>query len=233
VKIYLLTLFLITTILLGKSNKNEDLKKDVKIQSQKMEKEKDINAINVIQKKIIQNKNKVELFPAFGMSINDQFMQTFSFSGGLGFHFEETFSLEIFGGYVPKTYYKDAARDLPRDANLMPELSDIKYFVDLNFLWSPISGKFSFLDWTILYFEFYLTSGAGYIVTNNSETMSFNVGIGQKYYLSSWLAFRFEIKDHIYTENYDHILVPDKKDETSKNVTHFLNFYVGISLFFP
>jgi len=222
-----------TTMLLGKSDKKESTKKGISVQSQKMEKEKNMDAINVIQKKIIQNKNKVELFPAFGMSLNDNFMQAFSFSGGVGFHLQETFSLEVFGGYIPKTYYKDAARDLPRDANLMPELSDIKYFVDLNFLWSPISGKFSLLDWTILYFEFYLTSGAGYMVTNNSETVSLNIGIGQKYYLSSWLAFRFELKDHIYTENYDNIVVPNKKDESSKNITHFVNFYMGISLFFP
>jgi len=237
VKIYLLTLFLITTVLLGKSNKKEDVqkneKKDVKVQSQKMEKEKNMDAINVIQKKIIQNKNKIELFPAFGMSVNDQFIQSFSFSGGLGFHLQETFSIELFGGYIPKPYYKDAARDLPRDANLMPELSAIKYFADLNFLWSPISGKFSFLDWTILYFEFYLTTGAGYIETTNSSTISANIGIGQKYYLSSWLAFRFEIKDHIYTENYNHIVVPNKNDETSKNITNFVNLYMGISLFFP
>jgi outer membrane beta-barrel protein len=220
-------------MLLGKGNKKEDAKKDVKVQSQKMEKEKNMDAINVIQKKIIQNKNKVELFPAFGMSLNDQFIQSFSFSGALGFHLQETFSIEIFGGYIPKPYYKDAARDLPRDANLMPELSAVKYLGDLNFHWSTISCKFSFLDWTILYFEFYLTPGVGYMATTNSEVITANIGIGQKYYLSSWLAFRFEIKDHIYTENYDNIVVPNKNDETSKNITNFVNLYMGISLFFP
>ena len=227
-KIYLLTLFLLSGLLLGSSDK-----KEVKVQALKLEKEKHIEAINVIQKKIIQNKNKVELYPAFGMSINDQFIQSFSFSGSLGFHLQETFSIELFGGYIPKPYYKDAARDLPRDAYLMPELSAVKYFADLNFLWSPISGKFSFMDFTILYFEFYVTAGAGYIVTNNTEAFSSNIGIGQKYYLSSWLAFRFEVKDHIYSENYDHIVVPNKKDESSKNITNFVNLYMGISLFFP
>ena len=232
-RIYLLVLFLVTGMLLAKSNKTDAPKGDDKIQTQKLEKEKNMDAINVIQKKIIQNKNKVELFPAFGMSLNDPFIQSFSFSGALGFHLQETFSVELFGGYIPNVYYKDAARDLPREANLMPELSPVKYFVDLNFIWSPISGKFSFLDWTILYFEFYVTSGAGYMKTQNSEVVTSNIGIGQKYYLSGWLAFRFEIKDHIYTENYDNILVVDKKNESSKNITNFVNLYMGISLFFP
>jgi len=48
-----------------------------------------------------------------------------------------------------------------------------------------------FIDWTILYFEF--SSGAGYIVTHNGETVSANID-SDKILLSSWLAFRFEIK---------------------------------------
>ncbi len=233
VRIYLLTLFLITGVLLGKSDKKVIKLKETKVENQKREVEKNMGAINVIQKKIIQNKNKFELFPAFGMSLNDQFIQSFAVSGGLSFHIQETLSLEIFASYIPKPYYKDTTKELPKDANLMPELSAVKYLVDLNIVLSPISGKFSFLDWTILYFEFYVTAGAGFISTENSNTVSANIGIGQKYYLTSWLAFRFEIKDHIYSENYDNILVPNKKSQKSKNITNFVNFYMGFSLFFP
>ncbi|MBN2693666.1 outer membrane beta-barrel domain-containing protein [bacterium] len=199
---------------------------------QKLEKEEKIDAINVIQKKIIQNKNKVELFPAFGISINDPFLQTFSFAGALGFHFQENFYIELFGG-VSRTIDQASAKELQKESNTAPELAFYEYFGDLNFVWIPISGKFSFLDYSILYFELYLTSGLGYLKTNVTDALSMNIGLGQKYYLSNWLAFRFEIKDHIYTEYYKNIIVSGNEKQTAKVMSHFLNVYMGISLFFP
>ncbi len=220
-KTYMILLFFLTGLLYGKSD----------ISSEKVKKEEHVEAINVLQKKTIINKGKIELFPAFALSVNSPFVYSYSFAGALGYHLQENFYIELFAG-ISKTSYKDAARDLPREANVSPEIAVPKFFTDLNLLWSPISGKFSFLDMSILYFEFYLTSGMGYFVTNNVNAPSFNVGIGQKYYLSDWLAFRFEIKDHIYAENFDNILVPNKKPQTSKPISHFMNVYLGISLFF-
>lgn len=209
---------------------NERQKKRV-IQSRPQE-EQSKGAINVIQRKIIQNKGKIELFPCFGMSLNDPYLQTFSFAVGLGFHFQENFYLELFGG-ISETIVEPATKDLQRESNLAPELSYYNYFADLNFVWIPISGKFSFFDTSILYFEMYLTAGGGYIDTSNSSTWSMNIGVGQKFYLANWLAFRFELKDHIYNELYDNIIVQGDQREKSKNLSHFLNVYLGISLFFP
>ena len=221
VKIYIILLLFLTTLLYGKS----------KTDSEQRKKEEHVEAINVIQKKIITNKNKVELFPAFALSVNSPFYYTYSFAGGLGYHFQETLYVELFGG-ISKINYKDSAKDLPREANVSPEIAIPKFFADLNLVWAPISGKFSFMNSTILYFEYYISGGMGYIKTNNVGTNSFNFGLGQKYYLSDWLAFRFEIKDHIYAENFDNILVPNKKAQTAKPISHFMNVYLGISLFF-
>lgn len=206
--------------------------KKEEVSTQKMEKEEKVEAINVIQKKIIQNKNKVELFPSFGMSMNDPFLQTFTFAGAVGFHFQENFYIEAFGG-ISQTIDKASAKDLARESNMAPELAFYEYFGDLNFVWIPISGKFSLLDYTILYFELYLTSGMGYMKTNITDAISVNYGIGQKYYLSNWLAFRFELKDHVYNEYYTNIIAKDDKREKSKVLSHFVNVYFGISLFFP
>ena len=220
-KIYIMLLIFMTTFLYGNS----------KMDSEKSKKEEHIEAINVIQKKIITNKNKIELFPAFALSVNSPFAYTYSFTGGLGYHFQENFYLELFAG-MSKINYKDAAKELPREANVSPEIAIPRFFVDLNGVWIPISGKFSFMSSTILYFEYYLTSGIGYFKTNNVDAPSFNIGGGQKFYLSDWLAFRFEIKDHIYAENFNNILVPNKKPQSAKPISHFLNVYFGISLFF-
>jgi outer membrane beta-barrel protein len=98
------------------------------------------------------------------------------------------------------------------------------YQTSLSF--SPIYGKISFFTWFVANFDIYLIGGGGVVKYQgrfNGTSFAGNVGIGQRFFINEYLAFKVEFRDYIFKRN-------------GVGTSSILNNYAltgGISMFFP
>lgn len=168
------------------------------------------DTIHVIQKKPVLEKNRLEVTPRFGMSINDPIYRSFAVGSNANFHLSERFYIgglfewfdfgDAIGG-TTKTF--DRAVDETRTQADAPVLN---WFGALEAGYTPIYGKFTLFNISILYYNIGATLGAGYLDAESLTTASAG-GFGAtgsivgRLFLNDWMAFDLEVRDHLFQAN--------------------------------
>lgn len=167
------------------------------------------DTIHVIQKKPVLEKNRLEIQPRFGMSVNDSVYRSFKAGANLNFHISERayigglFEWFDFGGALGgKTKAFDAARQL----NLAPNAPVVQWFGALEAGFVPIYGKFALFNLSIIYYDFGVSLGVGYanagsLTVNPSGTFGVTGSIHGRFFLNDWMAFNLELRDLSYPGN--------------------------------
>ena len=60
-----------------------------------------------------------------------------------------------------------------------------------------------------------------------------NAGIGQRFFLSDWLAVRIEVRDHLYLDNLD---IADQRSSNvhrRSDIQNYVLLYAGVSFYLP
>jgi len=198
----------------------------------------------------------------FGLKLAFHFTDTLSIgaTAGYGINFDTALSKRI-----EKSY--EIADELPAwegggtDANgnavegLKSRFSDVQIAGDVRFAFAPFAGKLSMFSAIDLMYDFYVFGGFGFAFMSNSSDIKavdnanagFRpgavVGLGSHIFLKNWLAFGFEFKDMLHTDNEtggditrglsnteqqepnNGQQIIDSDDSYFKN-----NFYVGVNL---
>jgi outer membrane beta-barrel protein len=158
--------------------------------------------VKSVQRKVFVKKKRLELFPQFGLDLNDPFFQHLVAGAALGYHFADSFSMELRGGAVIATLDQSSIRFVRQESgSLLKNPPRFKYHADADLLWAPFYGKLSVLGEGILHFDTYLTTGAGVFGTDSGANPAVNIGIGQRYFISDWLVARVELRDYVFMEN--------------------------------
>ncbi len=89
----------------------------------------------------------------------------------------------------------------------------------------PIDGKLVLFDGAIIYFDLFASIGGGATRTSRSESPKPTgmIGVGARFFLAEWLTLTFELRDHIYFEDFN------AGTELINNVVG----QAGLSLFIP
>ena len=195
--------------------------------------------IAVIQKRYLPKTGRFEFYGAGVTNLNDAFFFGNGISLRLGYNFLEKWAIEATYSYI-----QNSARDvtnelLERNVATEGSLSTDNYMgIDLK--WSPIYGKYAYLDEKIIPFDLYFSFGAGRttpkIVSSSDEISpsskinspyTLRLGTGQIFAINKWMAFRWDIANHfIYSK-----INKNGKEEDQWNNNLFLN--LGLSFFFP
>jgi outer membrane beta-barrel protein len=187
-----------------------------------------IEGIEVIQHRMFQKKNRHELGFSFGILYDNPFVfyemlpvhYTYHFRESVAFEGTATFAFGQEKGLV------ESLRQPPIGADVKVER--IKRFYTGNFLWSPIYGKFNIFASKIFHFDFFLTTGFGYmqnkvtVENTNTNHFTFNVGAGIKFYLNEWFIVRVDFKNFTW-----------KEGEPFNDTTNSRLLSVGCGFFFP
>ena len=207
---------------LGSSNENK---------STRITNSKDLvtDRIKAVPRKHTLKRRRLELSPAASISLNDAFYQHYAVNGALIFYPHDAFG---FGLGVDWFYGHDSTKELEvvrkSRISVPAEYLHARTFAHFDFYWTPIYGKFSLFDSGITYFEIYGTAGLGLVKTPATEIpWAANVGLGQRFLLSDWLALRFEVRDHLYI---DKQIV---NDQARSDIQSYVMFMAGISIFIP
>jgi outer membrane beta-barrel protein len=180
--------------------------------------------IKSVQRKVFLKKDRLEIYPFFAMDINDPLYQHFVLGGSVSYHFVDSLALEARGGGVLGSVQQDIVR-LIRQNNgaVLENPPQFKAHADLDLTWAPLYGKLSVLGEGLLHFDTFLTGGPGIFVTDLGVAPAFNIGIGQRYFLTKWLVARVELRNYVFIE--------ERNERSSLQNLMLVSF--SVSGFFP
>ncbi len=188
--------------------------------------------IFVLQLKPFLRKNRVELAPSFGTTVNDALIKQFEVGGSLTWHMTEDFYLAgTFGwfdlgelGGVTDEYF-----DVLDKTNAAPEVVELRLFAGGHVGYVPLNGKFAIFDSAIVYYDASVYLGGGFM-THITDTTGGEVGapageVGLKLrvFLTRWLS--------LYVDAKDRIMPAELKDGSS--LVQFVLVSGGVSVFVP
>lgn len=180
--------------------------------------------IKSVQRKVFLKKDRLEIFPFFETDINDPLYQHFIIGGSVAYHFVDSLAIEARGGGVLGSAQQDIVRLIRQNSGAVLENPPLfKAHADLDLTWAPLYGKLSILGEGILHFDTYLTGGPGIFVTDLGVAPAFNIGIGQRYFLTKWLVARVELRNYVFIE---------ERNERS-SLQNLMLIGLSVSGFFP
>jgi len=212
--------------------------------------------IYAVQQVYALRKNRVELLPSFGFSLNDPYVS--HATAGVGLNYWITNVLAI-GANMNWYQGLDAESDLNfhvrRSTRLAIRPTEYQFGASLNFTYVPFYGKFAMFNRYIFQWDAYLVGGVGVMHTRplavvDPEFRKFdftykvsigNPGVGFRVFLSKWLTVFAELRAYPYLEKLENLRValgPDRKnsklwlDDSSTLVTNVVAS-VGMTVYFP
>jgi len=183
--------------------------------------------IAIIQPKPVLLRERVEVIPRFGVTFNDPLISQFLAGGSLYYHINEQFHIggtfewydfgSDFGG--PTETYDEVIAV----SSTIPELSPLTYYAGLDFGWVPIHGKFALFNSTIVYYDIYAVIGAGAVSSTGDPRPAGSLAIGQRTFITDWLALLLELRDRAYVE----------ETRAGNSFTNVITVSAGLSFFIP
>ncbi len=213
--------------------------------------EKDValgDKVKAVQRKGFLKRGRLEVAPLFATTVNDAFYQ--KFGGGLRLAYNVQDSFAVAARYTHFTSYRsDNVREgkLAFQSQLLK--SDIVEQLMLGGVWSPVYGKASFREKTIIHFDLFLSAGFGLVWSGTSgppldegavkvcagsgvlrvcpgvAKIATDFGGGVRFYPKEWLAFELGLNATLY---------PDQPSlQLPATVQKVFVANVGVSFFWP
>lgn len=217
----------------------QEIQNNTEVQNSRMKSVADLNKlspfsdVSVIQRKYLPKTGRYQFFAAAGLTTNSPWFLNLGFKANLGYNFNESFGVELSGMFLTSSE-KEVAKEIRENNSLQPEKFVLtKYNLGIDLVWSPIYGKLTTLDNTIIPFDMYFSAGGGTSGTNSKEKTvpTIHVGTGQIFALSKSSALRWDYGWYYYqatpTQDSASAIAPLKGEYSD------LIFTAGISFFFP
>ncbi len=210
--------------------------------------EKDValgDKVKAVQRKGFLKKGRFEIGANFAPTLNDAFFQKFGGGLKLAYNVHDAFAIAIRG-----TKYAKLRTDNVREGKLAFQsqllTSDIDQQIMLGGVWSPVYGKASFLQSSIVHFDLFLQAGFGLVWTATSgpprDEGAFGVklpweserrypkyaadfGGGLRFYPKDWLAFELGLLATFYPDQ------PVAQLPATMQRVFVMN--AGVSIFWP
>lgn len=179
--------------------------------------------IRIIQQRPFLRRNRVEVAPYFGLSLNDTLFLHLGAGVVANYHILE--NLFIGGSYVKYfSMERSLFETVEEDFRVYPEKWELDFYAGGHIAYVPIYGKFIFAGSAIAHYDVYVIAGAGVTRTSLSDTaVTGNVGVGTRFFLTRWLTLNFEVRDYIYQEEF----------KAGSQIVNNVVLQTGLSFFIP
>jgi outer membrane beta-barrel protein len=200
--------------------------------------------IRVMRPRYFNKKFRFEFGSQLVVVTNQTFYYTSLLNLSAGFHFNELFGLELTGAYG-LSHAKEDHAVLDDEFNIKPQFAPIERYYGGSFLWTPMYGKYQLRNGHLVYFDTFLSFGAGIVgvlekyqhcPTSNAKDNTvydypyFAFGVGQRFFLSKNDSVRWDIKAPMfYSDTANESCFEDAEGERRFN--NNINFQLGYSRF--
>lgn len=204
--------------------------------------------IVVVVRKPFLKQRRLELLPQWGVTMNDNIIRHFQFSGQLNYFLTDVLAVGLEGQY----YVKDLREPyllVPSQARRLPTVNKYNYGAALNFHYVPIYGKFAILDNHIIHWETFFTAGVGFtqseVLPRNPAYEPFknflitpNVGASMRFFVTKFLTVNAGIRDYVFVDQFEAIDRTEMSGDAAKenadsSLINNVVFQAGISFWFP
>lgn len=188
--------------------------------------------ISVIQKKYLPKTGRFQFFLGAGITTNTPWFTNYGGKANLGYHFTESFGLELSTLFLTSSQRQVAKELLDNHGVQADQFIYTKGYYGLDLVWSPVYGKIAWNNKKIINYEMYFSLGGGTSSTKSKEenVSTVHLGLGQIFALSKGVAFRWDYGINIFQAT------PISSNTTSKAEKGSYNDMVltaGLSFFFP
>ena len=175
-----------------------------------------------VQERLFQKAGRHELSFMGGLYSADLLSSHYLLQGAYTFHVTEELGLEA--GFAYTRADSEIVRIIENDRGitLLREQAPV-YIYQAHVLWSIAYGKLRWFGGSISRFDFHLAIGGGITDNQSARGLTFSGGIGFKFYLADWLAFRIDVRDQVLQQE---IL-------GESVIVNNLAATLGLSVFFP
>ena len=141
-----------------------------------------------------------ELGLSVGVLPLDAFTKGLYAQVGYTVHFSDTFAWTVGRGaysYAVNTGLRD---QLQRDFGVLPTNADfdaVQFFVGSDIMWTPLYGKVSVLNRSVLHGELFLLLGGTLFKFTQTFRPGVNLGGGVRLFASQYVSFRLDVTDNI------------------------------------
>ncbi len=163
-------------------------------------------AVQVVVDRLYPKASRFELDIFFGVLPNDAFQLYLNPGLRMAWHFNEQWALELGGAYslgVDTGLRRQLEED---DALIQARTRDqvIARF-GLAVVWSPIYGKFAWVNSKVAHFDMYFLFEAGGVYSEGEQTLGLEggvwpevgLGLGMRFFLSRIVSLRFEFRQRL------------------------------------
>jgi outer membrane beta-barrel protein len=185
--------------------------------------------IAVIEKRYLPKSQRFEIFAGLGSTLNDAFFNDFMVSGRLAYYFRERYAAELLATFVNTSNAK-VTNDLQARQVNTTSLVTPKSYYGVDFKWSPIYGKMTWINKKIVHFDMYFSAGPGMTGTDNGSEPTLHIGTGQLFSLNKSVGLRWDLGWNFYQATSTAAVAGATGSRSTYNSLFFL---LGVSLFFP
>lgn len=186
--------------------------------------------VKAVQRKHFLKRRRLEVVPTFAMSLNDAFYSKVGGGIALNYHLVDSLALSLhyekFG-----IVQSESVRIAKRELQSLLLSSKLDWTAGVDFMWTPIYGKLAWFN-TIVHYDLFLITGVGAAWSQTSGDPvgdgahpAVNVGVGQRFSLSDWMAFEFWVKQLLYADR--------PQDRQISEIQKVLTLNVGLSFWIP
>jgi outer membrane beta-barrel protein len=212
--------------------------------------------IYAVQQIYALRKNRLEIMPSFGFTLNDPYVSHYNIGAGLNFWITNVLAIGLnMNWYQGLDSESDLNFHVRRSARLAIRPTEYQFGASLNFTYVPFYGKFAMFNRYIFQWDAYIMGGVGLMHTRpipvvDPEYRSFdftykvsigNPAIGFRIFLSKWLTIFAELRTYPYLEKLENLQVAlgqqrQNKDawlESSSTLVWNVVASVGMTVFIP
>ncbi len=155
-----------------------------------------------VKSRTIETAKRFELGGQISYNLTEAFFKPLSFSGEATYHFNEEHGMNIFGTYFLSgvSGYTNQLNPPPKsDENMNLQFAPRpKWLLLGNYQYSGFYGKMSIARDYVMNLHLYGLAGLGGIQVGDKTFPVLSAGLGQKFYLNSQLALRFDLRALFY-----------------------------------
>jgi outer membrane beta-barrel protein len=212
--------------------------------------------IYAVQQIYALRRNRLEIMPSFGFTLNDPYVSHYNVGAGLNFWITNVLAIGAnMNWYQGLDSESDLNFHVRRSTRLAIRPTEYQFGASLNFTYVPFYGKFAMFNRYIFQWDAYIMGGVGLMHTRpipvvDPEYRHFdftykvsigNPAIGFRVFLSKWLTVFMELRTYPYLEKLESLTVAlgdDRKKESlwlDKSSTLVWNVVasVGMTVYLP
>lgn len=187
-----------------------------------------MDRVKSVPRKPVIKRMRAELTPQAALSLNDPYFNHYGVGGALMFYPHDNFGIGASALYLFAHDDTDNVAVIRQgQTSVMATLEPADLFASVDFQWVPIYGKISLFDSAIVHFDFYALAGFGVARTGDRMQVTAAPGVGQRFVINDWLAFRIELRDYLYMDT------RAVNTQSQSDIQNYLMLQAGLSAFIP